>query len=97
MFRREKESTALVPSRRSGIPEPAFVVDWRGRVNLTQTTAVIEAHTSLLRALADNVRARTELESAFANYERQQALIEYLGTLSPQERAYYEASLRSGR
>lgn len=95
--RKPSSSTTLVPWRPFGIPDPAIVVDRYGRTNLTLTAEVIDAHTRVLRAAAQNVRARTELEAALASYRRQQALIEFIETLSPKEQAYYEASLRSGR
>lgn len=100
MFGRKKAqsaSTALVLRGAFGIPDPAIVIDRYGRTNLTVTAELLNAHTGVLRAAAENVRARTELEAALASYQRQQALIEFLETLSPQEQAYYEASLRSGR
>lgn len=93
----ESDSTALVQRGAFGIPEPALVVDHYGRTNLTLTAELLNAHTGVLRAAAQNVRARTELAAALASFQRQQALINFLETLSPQEQAYYEASSRGSR
>lgn len=68
------------------IPMPGVVRGFWGGVNLEKTRAGIEEHTKCNRALADNVKARTELEEALTTHERTLAKREHMPALIEQDR-----------
>lgn len=74
------------PAVQLDIPMPGIVRGFWGGVNLPKTREGIEEHTKCTRALADNVKARTELEENHTTYERTLAKREHMPALIEQDR-----------